>query len=355
MYQITKENLIAALEPCVSITSKRQTTPALANALVRMNHAFAFSATDTVMSVRGEAALESGGDAISFGVSPSALLEAVRRMPAGSVSLKLAGDSLVAKSGARSLKIATIAAADLPEPVALPESKLLAVPAASIRDAVAKVQFAVMDEKRPSDGVRLWIRKGRIDAQVITGYHGVIASEEIETKAALDVLIPPGLVGTLLSATESAQDMRIGQENGALFIQVGGETYRYLSGAVGVFPEKMLAGALAQTGPTMKLKTAPLLESLKYAQMAAGKEAPKVRLTCKDGEIHIDAGDGQRSTEDKIECDVGAEWRAAFNPAYLIPALDKAGGECEITIPDRSMLIKSSGYHACVMGVAWEH
>lgn len=361
-YSIARSELISALETCVPITNKRHVRTVMGCARLKLNGSLQFAATDTRLSVVGERSLEKTGEEVEFGVDPSKLLEAVRKMPEGTIALtyteKDAVGRLTAKSGAKTANFTTIPAGDMDPPVTGPRSALPFVPAKAIASLIERVRFAVKDNNRPqTDGIQFVLKNRKLTAMAMSGAGIVRTHIEVDTSAEFLIHIPLDLVPSLISAAGAGQDLQIGGDDGFIFMKSSAGLYRFLSQSECSPMAPTLDNLFAQDGSApLKLKTEPLVDALGFMKVTVGSLLDSGTTLIREGtslRLESSAGEGQaRDAEDVLEVDDGESWKARFAPDALMPALTQAGDEVEFVIARGGhAVIRGTNYSCCVAGM----
>lgn len=350
-YSLARDSLVSALETCSPITSKKHVNTAFSRVRVALNHELRFTATDAVVTVCGARSLSKTGPGLEASFDCAALLEATRRMPEGDVTLKLKDQFLEMKSGKRSYKAVYLDADTLPAALEKPRGRFAIVPGGALVAAINRVRWAMSDEQRAYDGVRVALRDRQLCAQTMHNHHVAEAIVAVESQAeTVDIVVPPGLVASLVAACGTG-DVGVLDDGSALWLDTPAGLFRYLSAVERGFSQEIVNRVLSGSGPTITTPTEPLIEAVKYVSLAAERQAPRMHLEARDRTVSLSAIDGQREATDSIEAEISEQLRFAISPRHFVDALTAAGENCTITVPGERdpVLIRGDGFRCCVM------
>lgn len=342
---IERAQLISALETCTPICGRKHANPTLSRAHLRIGRELWFSATDAVVTVVGARPVIECDGVGDFCISPDLVLEAARKMPDGAIKLALGEDgTLAVTSGKRTFKAVTLSADEYPAAPKRPGGPFVAVPGSALATVLARVRFAMSQEKRPHDGIQIAMGKGEIEAQAFDGRKIAMATVRVDAPGEIRIVLPPELVAALSGVIDTAADVGICSHERSLYIETDAGMFRYVEPAVASFPPKIRQAVEGEIGASFKSPTKPLIDAIKYVEMASGREAPAVKLVAGDGVLRIRALDGQREATDEVPVDGSAPFEIRINPRFTIDALTAAGDECTVTRGENMLRVSGDGF-----------
>lgn len=345
---VTKDQLLSALETALPICAKKSANPTLGRVKLDFGKELRFMATDAVVTVTGARDVVECNDGEAFCISPDLLAEAIRRMPDGPVKLSLSKDrTLEVTAAKRSFRAVTIDPDGFPAEPPMPKGEFSRLPGVVLASAIGRVRFAMSEEDRAHDGVRVLLRDQKIEAQAFDGRKIGCCEVPVDAGGEIDLLLPPRIVAALLSAADrSAGEIGLLSERGVLYLETDADVYRYVSTANASFPDRVRAAVENENGGFFESPTKPLLDAIKYAEMASGREAPAVFVQAGGDRFRIRATDGQRETTDEVPVTCGDVFTAKINPRFFADALVAAGENCKVTRGDNMLRVSSPGFEA---------
>jgi DNA polymerase III subunit beta len=261
------------------------------------------------------------------------LLDVVRTLPAGDVSLELrpTEQDVEVVGGTARFHMRTLRAEDFPP---LPEpggDQVVSMPAAAFVDTIARVsRSASRDETRPiltgilvsasgdelrmvaTDSYRLSVKETRLEAPLESGFEANVPAR------ALDEL------GRLVR--DDVDEIRIGVRANQVVFEVGGIA---LSSRLidGQFPNyrQLLPESYEHE---LAVSREELLEVVRRISLMAQKNAP-LRLSFNDGEVRVSAQtpDVGEASEPLPVPFAGEPFEIGFNPDFLTVGLESAGSD----------------------------
>ena len=265
-------------------------------------------------------------------VAPARLLvDIVRSLEPGAVSLEVAEEELRISSGRAEFSVRTFNADDFPR---LPgrDGQAVSVPAAEFSDALRQVvPAAATDDNRPMlTGVLLTSESGSGLRMVATDSYR-LAKRELPGTTMLSegqkVLVPARALSELQRILSSADTLtvRLGTTDAGFDVGPVVLTTRLIEGE---FPN--YNQLIPQSSPNrLVVSREPLVEAVRRMRLLIRESTTPVRLNLRPEGIELsvatqDLGQAKEDIDAKYE---GAEMTIAFNPAYLLEAVDAAGGE----------------------------
>jgi DNA polymerase-3 subunit beta len=291
------------------------------------------------------------------------LLDVVRTLPAGDVSLELrpAEQDVEVVAGTARFHIRTLRAEDFPP---LPErggDQVVSMPAPAFVDTIARVfRSASRDETRPiltgilvsasgdelrmvaTDSYRLSVKETRLENALETGFEANVPARALEE------------LGRLVR--DEVDEIRIGVRANQVVFEVGGVA---LSSRLidGQFPNyrQLLPEAYEHE---LTVSRDEFLEVVRRISLMAQKNAP-LRLSFSEGEVRVSAQtpDVGEASEPLPIPFAGEPFEIGFNPDFLTVGLESAGSDevvLKLISPLRPGLVESadsSGFLYLIMPI----
>ena len=328
--EIDQPRLAAALAAAVSVVDKRSSNqPILASVLITADaKGVHIAATDMQVSMREKIDATSIAHG-SICIAADYLSRVIRSLPAKPLRLTgLDNHWLKVTTGRSEFKLMGQAAADFPDlPAAEPKAMWTAVPAALIRDLIAKVEFSVStDEARVNLCCMLLESDGKTATAVTTDGHRL-------TKYSAAVALPKYERGILIPRRGLIElrkfvDKRPGEveftgsdPSGHLFVRTAQAHLAIKLNNVVFPPYEQVIPKNSQRRAVAD--RAELLAVLKRSEMMAPEKTATVKLELARGSLVLTADNpdlGIAREEIDIEF-TGEALAAGFNASYLIEAL----------------------------------
>ena len=331
--EIDQTRLAAALAAAVSITDKRSSNqPILGSLLLQASAKGVFlSATDMQVSMREKIDATSIAHG-SICVTADYLLRVVRSLPAKPLRITgLDNHWLKVVTGRSEFKLMGQGPSDFPElPEPDPAAVWATVPAAQIRDLIAKVEFsASTDLARTNLNGMLLGSAGKVATAVTTDGHRLT---KYATAVALprwdrDIIIPRRCVIELRKFVDKRPgdvDVAVGGgPGGHLFVRAGTAAMLSMKLNNVVFPpyEQVIPKNVVRTAVVLREE---LLSVLRRAQVMAPEKTATVRIELDRTNMKLvaDNPDLGISTEEIEITFKGDPMTAGYNATYLIEALE---------------------------------
>ncbi|HEY3236965.1 MAG TPA: DNA polymerase III subunit beta, partial [Polyangiaceae bacterium] len=326
---------------CQAVADKKSTMPMLGNVLLEANapDQLRLLATDLQLSVAGKIAakVESGG---SVAVGAREMLERIRMMPEGQVSVSTDGGSTTTVRSVGSARRYTLHGLPGDEFPALPQPEPQAVPLELEVDALLRLisgtYFSIStDETRPHLSSALFEWEGQSVRMVTTDGHRLSKMEiALSGKPANATLLIPlkGVLELKRLCEEFKGERRASGENAApvLNLSQSGPNAFFLIDDF-QFSVKLVDAQFPPYGQVIPETTEwavraprlPLTDALKAVSIAANERTGGVKLTLSAGKMRFesespDAGEG--FDEVGVEYN-GAEVTVGFNARYFLDVL----------------------------------
>jgi DNA polymerase III subunit beta len=269
-------------------------------------------------------------------VAPARLLvDIVRSLDPGAVTLESADEELRITSGRAEFSVRIFNADDFPR---LPprDGQAVSVPAPEFSDALRQVvPAAATDDNRPMlTGVLLTSESGSGLRMVATDSYR-LAKRELPGTTMLSqgqkVLVPARALGELQRILSSSDTLtvRLGTNDAGFEVGPVVLTTRLIEGE---FPN--YNQLIPQSSPNrLVVSRDPLVEAVRRMRLLIRESTTPVRMALRPDGIELsvstqDLGQAKEDIDAKYE---GAEMTIAFNPSYLVDGVEAAGGE-EIVI-----------------------
>ncbi len=329
---VRKNDLLRELHLVQGIVERKNSIPILSNVLAEAKAGeLRISATDLDVSLRcGCAAEVVSPGAITLGAKK--LFEIIRALPESDVQIKVLPDAWAQIVCERtSFKMAGLPREDFP---ALPEgkpSKGIEIPAAALRDVIARTAFAITaeDARYYLAGALLVFDKDGV-AMIATDGHRlayVHRKAEIQGADGQKVLVPRKAIHELLRLLEQEEVATFQQVESHLVFQVGGRTLASKT-IEGQFPayEKVVA---ISGDKTLTLNRESLATAIRRVSLLSSERSRAVRLALSSGKLELQASspDLGEAKEALPVTYKGGSLEVAFNAQYLVEFLSAAGTE----------------------------
>ena len=143
-----RDTLLRPLQTVSGIVERRHTLPILANLLITKNGPdVSFLSTDLELQITTRADFGVGGEQVATTVAARKLLDILRAMPDGQVTLSLADKRLTVQSGKSRFALQTLAADEFPTVAQAKDfGASLTVPQKAFRQLLGMVHFAMAQQ-----------------------------------------------------------------------------------------------------------------------------------------------------------------------------------------------------------------
>ena len=338
---LSRQDLLRELTATQSVVERRTTIPILSNFLVEATgEHLAITATDLDQSIRTScpARVKKSG---SCTIPARKLYDYVKLLPDGDVSIKLMDNHWVQiRSGRSNTKMVGMARANFPQVPDFPSTGAISIPAASLKNLIAKTIFAISNEEsRYTLNGALLILKAESIAMVATDGHRLAHIEKTSENfpsigAEKKVLVPRKALAELqyLLANSDAESVEFADDENTLFFRVGHRalTSRRLNGQFpnyeAVLPRDNNKFAIVRSEDLSR----SILLTSQFADERSG--AVKIRLEQNELKISASSTDSGES-EDTIETPYNFDpIIVGFNSVYLLDFLKAIGNTGEVRL-----------------------
>jgi DNA polymerase-3 subunit beta len=358
----SSQELLAQLQVVARVASTRSAVQALSGVQIAADESVQLRATDMEVGLRVplHATVERPGTVV---LPARLLLDVVRQLPSGDVSLELrpSEQDVEVVAGPARFHIRILRAEDFPP---LPEpggDQIVTMPAPAFTETIARVaRSASRDETRPiltgilvsaageelrmvaTDSYRLSVKETRLEASLPEGFEANVPARALEE------------LGRLVR--DDIDDIRIGVRANQVVFEVDGLA---LSSRLidGQFPNyrQLLPEAYEHE---LTINREELLEVVRRISLMAQKNAP-LRLSFSEGELRVSAQtpDVGEASEPLPVPFAGEPFEIGFNPEFLIAGLESAGSDdvvVKLISPLRPGLLESadgSGFLYLIMPI----
>ncbi len=331
--QITREQLLPALQAVIGVVERRQTLPVLANVLVVADEA-GLSLTTTDLEVelvsRVELAVEEGGQVT---VPARKLMDIVRNLPDGAV-IKLAVDQerAVLQAERSRFSLATLPASEFPAVEDIGATEPVVLPQASLRELIERTHFsmALQDVRYYLNGLLLELEPGRLRAVATDGHRLALGELEgqVEVTNNQQVIVPrKGVQELLRLLDESDESLRL--ELGSNHIRITLQNLRFTSKLIdGRFPEYQRVIPQVESN-ILRADRETLRQALVRASILSNEKYRGVRFILETDLLRIQSNNPEQEQADEelvVEYQ-GAPLEVGFNATYLLDALGVLEGD----------------------------
>lgn len=346
--QISRGELLSALQSVIGVVERRQSLPILGNLLLEAkDDLLILVGTDLELQVERKVRVQN----IAPGriTAPARKLHDIcRGLPEGAMlSLEYADNKLTLKSGRSRFALATLPAEEFPMFSSDPADVELDLSNRELKDLLSRTQFAMaqQDVRYYLNGLLLEIRPSRLRAVATDGHRLAMAELKREHSAKKDtqVILPRKTVielQRLLDTSEAPVKLSLTTNQ----IQVDVEDLRLTSKLIeGRFPdyERVIP---EDSDKIVKCGRQKVRAALSRAAILSNEKFRGVRLTVADDMLRIQTQNPeQEEAEEEVEIEYqGASLEIGFNVSYLLDALDAIEGDefiFKLRSPDASGLI----------------
>ncbi len=330
---VSKSDLLKELTATQGVVERKTTIPILSNFLFEAaGDRLAITATDLDLSLRTAAPAKVKKEG-SCTVPARKLYDYVKLLGEGDISIKLLENHWVQiRSGRSNTKMVGMARANFPALPVFPAESAIQIPAAVLRNLIAKTIFAISNEEsRYTLNGALLVLKPESLTMVATDGHRLAHIEHGNSKLAVSgemrVLVPKKAMAelsTLLGVTD-APAIEFAKDESTLFFRVGGRllTSRQLTGQ---FPnyEAVLP---RDNNKSVTVHCDELSAAIQRVAQFADERSNAIRMRLEKNELKVSSSNTETGeSEDSIETAYAGEPMAiGFNSQYLLEFLKVVG------------------------------
>jgi DNA polymerase-3 subunit beta len=323
-----RDNLLRPLQTVSGIVERRHTLPILANLLITKTGAdVSFLSTDLELQITTRADFGTGSEQVATTVAARKLLDILRAMPPGEVSLDLTDKKLTVRSGKSRFALQTLAADEFPTVnQATDFGASLSVPQKTFRQLLGMVHFAMaqQDIRYYLNGMLLVVDGDQLMAVATDGHRLAFSSMKIEggTYARQEVIIPRKTILELQRLLEDIDDL--------LVIDIAASQVKFTFGQVelvsklveGKFPDFQRVIPKSHKN-TFLIGREELQRSLQRAAILTSDKFKGVRCLIEPGQLKIMSTNAdQEEAQEELEIAYqGDSVDIGFNVTYLLDVL----------------------------------
>ncbi|AJK44556.1 DNA polymerase III subunit beta [Burkholderia plantarii] len=323
-----RDTLLRPLQTVSGIVERRHTLPILANLLItKTGSDVSFLSTDLELQITTRADFGVGGEQVATTVAARKLLDILRAMPDGQVTLSLADKRLTVQSGKSRFALQTLAADEFPT---VAQSKdfgaSLAVPQKAFRQLLGMVYFAMaqQDIRYYLNGMLLVVDGDQLMAVATDGHRLAYSSMKIEggTFPRQEVIVPRKTILELQRLLEDIDDV--------VNIDIAQTQAKFTFGQVelvsklveGKFPDFQRVIPKAHKN-TFTIGREELQRSLQRAAILTSDKFKGVRCIIAPGQLKIMSTNAdQEEAQEELEIAYqGDTVDIGFNVTYLLDVL----------------------------------
>lgn len=331
--QISRGELLSALQSVIGVVERRQSLPILGNLLLEAKDD-RLSLTGTDLELQVERMVRVQNLAPGRITAPARKLHDIcRGLPEGAMlSLEHADNKLTLKSGRSRFALATLPAEEFPVFATDPADVQLELSNRELKDLLARTQFAMaqQDVRYYLNGLLLEIRPGRLRTVATDGHRLAMAelNRELSAKKDTQVILPRKTVielQRLLDVSDAPVKLSLTSNQ----IQVDLEDLRLTSKLIeGRFPdyERVIP---EDSDKIIKCGRLKVRAALARAAILSNEKFRGVRLTLEADTLRIQTQNPeQEEAEEEVEIEyAGSALEIGFNVSYLLDALDAIEGD----------------------------
>jgi len=338
---VSRQDLLRELTATQSVVERKTTIPILSNFLIEAEDGrITITATDLDQSIRTSCAAKVKKPG-SCTIPARKLYDYIKLLPDGDISIKLMDNHWVQiRSGRSNTKMVGMARANFPQVPEFPNASVTSIPAASLKNLIAKTIFAISNEEsRYTLNGALLILKAESIAMVATDGHRLAHIEKAgETLSNVSgerkTLIPRKALAelqSLLSNTD-AETVEFADDDHTLYFRIGHRvlTSRKLTGQ---FPNYE-AVMPRDNNKFVVVRSEDLMGSIQRVAQFADERSGAVKMRLEQNELKISSSSTDSGeSEDTIETPYSFDpLVVGFNSAYLIDFLKAIGNAGEVRL-----------------------
>lgn len=334
--KFSKREMVSALTRIVRVSETKSTMPILSHVLFAVGaESVSLYATDLFesLSCKVTASDTRGG---TVAIPAKALLERVKMLPDGPVTIALVKETVTIKAdgSARKFTLRHMPGADFPKfQGASDDLPTITVPSAKLASCIDRtLAMVATDDTRPHlASLLVEIDGGKLRTVATDGHRLAVATESVDVAASLSVLVPRKSVATIRSLLDESEDAILTTSGSSLFLRGEVDYSTKLTEATfppwqQVIPKSWLGTV---TVPSVRLK-----DAVKAVCVAAGPTHGVV-LHVSETEVKLTAtspDNGEGEDVVAVESPTGKPTvRIGVQGKFLVDVCD-AAGDCDLTV-----------------------
>ena len=322
-----RDELLAPLSAVSGIIERRHTLPILSNVLIeKSGDALSFLATDIEIQIVSRTALEQGGEARGVTVGARKLVDILRALPDGEVTLSTQDKRLQVKSGRSRFTLQTLPAEDFPK-LSRPAGDVskFSLPQKALRKLLSLVQYAMaqQDIRYYLNGLLLVVEDKQLKLVATDGHRLAYCSTPLDADLPRQEVIVPRKTILELSKLMADSDEPVNIEISATQAAFSFGNIELVSKLVdGKFPDYTRVIPKDHKNTT-KIDRELLRQALSRAAILSNEKFRGVRWVLADGVLKIVSSNAeQEEANEELEVNYsGVPLDIGFNVTYLIDAL----------------------------------
>ena len=332
---VSKFELLRELTATQGVVERKTTIPILSNYLFEAaGDKLSLTATDLDLSLRTSCAAKVKKEG-SCTIPARKLHDYVKLLPDADITIKLLENHWVSiRCGRSNTKMVGMAKSNFPTLPTFPTAGVVKVPAAVLRNMIAKTGFAIAsEESRYTLNGALMVLKPESITMVATDGHRLSHIERPATKfegvsGEMKTLVPKKAMDELKSLLDStdAEEIEFAKDESTLYFRIGSRllTSRQLTGQFPNF-EAVLP---KDNTKSIAVHGDELGQAISRVAQFADERSRAVKMRLEKGELKLSASSTEMGeSEDTIEIDYNGELLAiGFNAQYLLDFLKATGG-----------------------------
>jgi DNA polymerase-3 subunit beta len=332
---VSKFELLRELTATQGVVERKTTIPILSNYLFEAaGDKLSLTATDLDLSLRTSCAVKVKKEG-SCTIPARKLHDYVKLLPDADITIKLLENHWVSiRCGRSNTKMVGMAKSNFPTLPTFPTAGLVKIPAAVLRNMIAKTGFAIAsEESRYTLNGALMVLKPESITMVATDGHRLSHIERPATKfegvsGEMKTLVPKKAMDELKSLLDStdAEEIDFAKDESTLYFRIGNRllTSRQLTGQFPNF-EAVLP---KDNSKSIAVHGDELGQAIQRVAQFADERSRAVKMRLEKGELKLSASSTEMGeSEDTIEIDYQGELLAiGFNAQYLLDFLKATGG-----------------------------
>ena len=336
-----RDELLAPLSAVSGIIERRHTLPILSNVLIeRSQEALSFLATDIEIQITSRATLQDSGEAKAATVGARKLVDILRALPDGEVTLTLQDKRLQVKSGKSRFTLQTLPAEDFPK-LARPSGDIsrFSLQQKVLRKLLALVQYSMaqQDIRYYLNGLLMIVEDKQLKLVATDGHRLAYCSTPLDTDLPRqEVIVPRKTVIELSKLMTDSED--------PVNIEISATQAAFSFGKVDLI-SKLVDGKFPDYTRVipkdhqnhMTVDRESLRQSLSRAAILSNEKFRGVRWVLTENSLKIVSSNAeQEEAQEELEVNYsGASLDIGFNVTYLLDVLNNvSGGEISASFGD---------------------
>ena len=348
MIKAKRDSILEPLAAVSGIIERRHTLPILSNVLIdTAGGSLSFLATDIEIQITARAGVAASADARPLTVGARKLLDILRALPEGEVTLQPQDKRLVVKAGKSRFTLQTLPAEDFPR-LAKPagQAARFSLSQKVLRRLLGLVQYAMaqQDIRYYLNGLLMVVEEGQLKLVATDGHRLAFAAVKLGADLPRQEVIVPRK--TVLELTKLLAD-----SDQELNIELSGTQAAFSFGTIELV-SKLIDGKFpdytrvipSQHKNRLQVGREPLRQALLRAAILSNEKFRGVRWVLADGALKIVSSNAeQEEAHEELEVNyAGDALDIGFNVNYLLDVLNNVSGtdiECAFGDSSSSALI----------------